>query len=59
LSHFRGCIRFNIAEKFLDRSGHAVFHNAHVVIDRHVLSFQYRNDLFAAHVELFGIFVNP
>jgi hypothetical protein len=59
LGHFRGRIRFNIAEELLDRSGHSGFHNAHVIVDRHIHSFQYRNNLFTAHVELLGIFINP
>jgi hypothetical protein len=43
-------IRLHIAEKLLHRLDGIIFHHAHMVVDRYVLPFQNRNNLFAAHI---------
>ena len=57
-SHLGSRIGFDVAEELLDGFNHAVLHYAHMVVHRHILPLENRNDFFAAHVERFGIFVN-
>jgi hypothetical protein len=42
--------RFNVVEKAFDLAYHIILHHTHVIGHGYIQSFQYRDDLLAAHI---------